>query len=90
MSDNKIEANEKIIIPDDDGVEHEFEVVLPFELDETKSSYLAVVPVEQAEAEEADLYVFRYEEEGDDLKVFQIDDDDEWDLVEEVLNTLLP
>lgn len=90
MSDNKIEANEKIIIPDDDGVEHEFEVVLPFELDETKSSYLAVVPVEQVEAEEADLYVFRYEEEGDDLKVFQIDDDDEWDLVEEVLNTLLP
>ncbi len=90
MSENKIEIGEKIIIPDDDGVEHEFEVILPFELDETNSSYLAVVPVEQVEAEEADLYVFRYEEEGDDLKVFQIESDDEWDLVEEVLNTLLP
>ena len=89
MSDNKIEANERIFIPDDEGVDHEFEVVLPFELDATNALYIAVVPIEQVEAEEADLYVFRYEEEGDDLKVFQIESDEEWDLVEEVLNTLL-
>lgn len=89
MSDNKIEANEKIFIPDDEGVEHEFEVVLPFELDETNASYIAVVPIEQVEADEADLYVFRYEDDGDDLKVFQIETDEEWDLVEEVLNTIL-
>jgi len=89
MSDNKIKASERIFIPDDDGVDHEFEVVLPFELDETNASYLAVVPIEQVEAEEAELYVFRYEEENDDLQLFQIESDEEWDLVEEVLNTLL-
>lgn len=89
MSDNKIEANEKIFIPDEDGVEHEFEVILPFELDETNASYIAVVPIEQLEDEEADLYVFRYEEADEDLKIFQIETDEEWDLVEEVLNTIL-
>lgn len=89
MSENKIEANERIFIPDEEGVDHEFEVILPFELDETNAAYLAVVPIEQVEAEEADLYVFRYEEEGNDLTLFQIEADDEWDLVEEILNTLL-
>lgn len=89
MSENKIEASERIFIPDDDGEDHEFEVILPFELDETNAAYLAVVPVEQVESEEADLYVFRYEEEDEGLQLFQIESDDEWDLVEEVLNTLL-
>lgn len=89
MPNNKIKETEHIFIPDEDGVEHEFEVVLPFELDKTKASYLAVVPVEQLEEDESDLFVFRYEEEGEDLKVFQIESDEEWDLVEEVLNTLL-
>ncbi len=89
MSDNLLKMNESIFIPDENDEEHEFEIVLPFELKETESNYIAVVPKEQAEEEQADLYVFRYTLEGDDLRVFQIDSDDEWDLIEEVLNTLL-
>lgn len=89
MSDNLLKMNESIFIPDENDEEHEFEIVLPFELDETESNYIAVVPKEQSEEEQADLYVFRYTLEDDSLRVFQIDSDDEWDLIEEVLNTLL-
>ena len=35
------------------------------------------------------MYAFRYEEDGDDLKLFTIDDEEEWNMVEETFNTLL-
>lgn len=82
---------ERIIIPED-GVEHEYEVLTLFDIEELGHSYVAVIPVEQVEEDEAELFVVRYEEDENDpelFKVFQIEDDHEWDLVEEVLNTLL-
>lgn len=86
-----LDVNEKIIIPDDDGEEHLFETLFTFDVDETGKSYVAVVPVEQSEADEIEVYAFRYEMQGedqDDLVLFPIDSDDEWDLVEEMLHTL--
>lgn len=86
-----LEENERIIIPDEDGEEHLFEVLFTFEVDETNKSYLAVVPVEQKDDEEVEVYAFRYEEkenDDDDLALFPIETDDEWEIVEEMLNTL--
>lgn len=82
---------ERIIIPED-GVEYEYEVLTMFDIEELGHSYVAVIPVEQVDEEEAELFVVRYEEDEENegqFMVFQIDDDHEWDLVEEVLNTLL-
>lgn len=86
-----LEVNERIIIPDEDGEEHLFETLFTFDVDQTKQSYVAVVPVEQTDTEEVEVYAFRYEMEGDDendLVLFPIESDEEWDLVEEMLHTI--
>jgi uncharacterized protein YrzB (UPF0473 family) len=86
-----LEEKERIIIPDENGEEHLFEVLFTFDVDQTKQSYIAVVPVEQSEEEEVEVYAFRYEEkenEDNDLSLFPIESDDEWEMVEEMLHTL--
>ncbi|WP_102026939.1 DUF1292 domain-containing protein [Salirhabdus sp. Marseille-P4669] len=85
-----LEEKERIIIPDESGEEHLFEVLFTFDVDETEQSYMVVVPVEQAEAEEQEVYAFRFEEPNgneDDLTLFQIESEEEWDMVEEMLAT---
>ena len=58
------EEQERIIIPDENGEEHLFEVLFKFDVDETGYSYITLTPVEQSEEEEVEVYAFRYEEEG--------------------------
>ncbi|MBU5265818.1 DUF1292 domain-containing protein [Virgibacillus proomii] len=84
-----LEEKERIIIPDENGEEHLFEVLFTFDVDENHQSYIAVTPVEQSEEEEVEVYAFRYEEKDeDDLSLFPIESDEEWEMVEEMLNTL--
>ncbi|MGD9677239.1 MAG: DUF1292 domain-containing protein [Vulcanibacillus sp.] len=81
------EERDYIFIESDEGVEEKFEVVYDFEVEGNK--YLFLVPFDSPdEEEEAEVYVFRYEEEGEDIKLFTIESDDEWNMVEEVFNTL--
>lgn len=83
-----LEQEEQIIIPDEDGVEHLFQVLTVFSLDNGQS-YVATIPSEQKEEEEVEVYVFRYEDDNDnDLKLFQVETDEEWDMIEEILYTL--
>lgn len=89
-----LSEEERIIIPDENGEEHLFEVLFTFDVEENNTSYIAVVPVEQGEEdeeEEQEVFAFRYEEQEneDDFALFQIETDEEWDLVEEMLNTLI-
>src|SRR5699024_11560437 len=80
-----LEENERIIIPDENGEENLFEVLFTFDVDDTKQSYLAVVPIEQKDDDEVEVYAFRYEENGDndnDLALFPIETDEEWEIVE--------
>lgn len=86
-----LEEKERIIIPDENGEEHLFEVLFTFDLDQTENSYIAVVPVEQKDEEEVEVYAFRYEEkekDDNDLSLFPIESDEEWEIVEEMLHTL--
>lgn len=86
-----LDEKERIIIPDENGEEHLFEVLFTFDVDETNHSYIAVVPVEQKDDDEVEVYAFRYEEKDkdeNDLALFPIETDEEWELVEEMLNTL--
>jgi len=80
---------EIIYIPDDEGNEEEFEVIMKFEVDGSDSKYMMVVPVETTDDEADEVYAFRYEEDGDDLKLFIIEDEEEWNIVEETFNTLV-
>jgi len=84
-----VEEPEIIYIPDDDGNEEEFEVIMKFEVDGSDKKYLMVVPVEGGDEESDEVYAFRYEEDGDDLTLYTIEDEEEWNIVEETFNTLL-
>jgi len=87
-----LEENERIIIPDENGEEHLFEVLYTFDVEENNQTYIALVPAEAEDDDEVEVYAFRYEEaesEEDDLALFPIESDEEWEMVEEVLNTLI-
>lgn len=86
-----LEAKERIVIPDEDGTEHLFETLFTFDVDDLGHSYIAVVPVEQIDDEEVEVYAFRYEvndKDENDLTLFPIESDEEWEIVEEMLHTL--
>ncbi|WP_010270657.1 DUF1292 domain-containing protein [Paenibacillus senegalensis] len=84
-----LDEPEIIYIPDEEGNEEEFEVIMKFEVDGSDKKYMMVVPVETEDEESDEVYAFRYEEEEDDLKLYTIDDEDEWNIVEETFNTLM-
>ncbi|GIO34845.1 MULTISPECIES: DUF1292 domain-containing protein [Paenibacillus] len=78
-----------IYIPDDEGNEEEFEVIMKFEVDGSDNKYMMVVPLEAGDDDADEVYAFRYEEDGEDLKLYMIEDDAEWEIVEETFNTLV-
>lgn len=90
MTDDQGYEPELIYIPDDEGNEEEFEVVMKFELEDSGTKYLMVVPAE-SDDETEEVYAFRYEEDedSDELKLYTIEDEEEWNMVEETFNTLL-
>lgn len=91
------EEAEIISIKDEAGEEMDFEVIMKFEVDDATSKfadmkYMMVVPLDdtdQAEDEADEVYAFRYDEDGDDLTLHTIHDEEEWDMVEETFHTLL-
>ncbi|NEW04559.1 DUF1292 domain-containing protein [Paenibacillus sp. SYP-B3998] len=85
------EEPEIIYIPDDEGNEEEFEVIMKFEVDGSDKKYMMVVPMDSGDEETDEVYAFRYEEDddGEDLKLFTIEDEEEWNIVEETFNTLM-
>ncbi len=85
---NREEEAEIIYIPDEEGNDEAFEVIMRFEPDDgTDRKYIMLVPADDSD-EEQEVFAFRYEEEGDDIKLFPIEDQEEWDMVEETFNTL--
>lgn len=90
MSEEKdLEQPELIYIPDEDGNEEEFEVIMKFEVDDSDQKYMLVVSTDESADESEDVYAFRYEEDEDDLTLYMIEDEEEWNMVEETFNTLL-
>lgn len=89
-----LEEPEIIYIPDEEGNEEEFEVIMKFEVESGQfagNKYMMVVPVEVDEEDEEtdEVYAFRYEEDGDDLQLYTIDNEEEWNEMEETFNTLV-
>ncbi|WNF37639.1 DUF1292 domain-containing protein [Bacillaceae bacterium IKA-2] len=88
----KNQERERIIIPDENGDEHLFEVLFTFDVDETEKSYMVLIAAgeEDSDDDEVEVHAFRYEEKGDsddDLTLHPIETDEEWNIVEEMLNT---
>ncbi|GFR38924.1 UPF0473 protein [Insulibacter thermoxylanivorax] len=95
--DEHHEEAEIISIADENGEESDFEVIMKFEVDDPESKYMAqkymmVVPLDDDDQDDDgvdEVYAFRYEEEGDNLTLYTIEEEEEWDMVEETFNTLL-
>jgi uncharacterized protein YrzB (UPF0473 family) len=82
--------DDRIVIPDENGDEHLFQVLFTFDVDATGNSYMVLAPEgsNESEDEEIEVHAFRYEEpEGGDLSLYPIETDEEWNMVEELLNT---
>jgi uncharacterized protein YrzB (UPF0473 family) len=65
---------------------------MKFEVDGSDAKYMMVVPLDSdgnEDEESEEVYAFRYEEDGDDLKLYTIESDEEWEIVEETFNTLI-
>ena len=75
---------ERIFIEDDEGVEHEYEIIMYLEPDGSEHKYVILMPVdEEDDSEEAEVVPFRYTEEGDEIKLFPLETEEEWQLVGE-------
>ncbi|MFV9510953.1 DUF1292 domain-containing protein [Tepidibacillus sp. LV47] len=83
----KEQEREFIFIPDDEGNEEKFEILYEFEVEDKR--YILITPADMDEdQEEAEVYAFRYEEDGKDMRLYPIENEKEWELVEEVFHTL--
>lgn len=72
------EEAEIIYIADDEGNDEAFEVIARFELDDgTDRKYLMVVPADEDENEEQEVFAFRYDEENEEIKLYPIEDQEE-------------
>ncbi|GAO99663.1 DUF1292 domain-containing protein [Fructobacillus ficulneus] len=84
---------DKITLVDENGDETLYEVLFTFHSEEFDRSYILLVPdgVEEDEQVDVQAYVFNPSEEGEATEedLLPIEDDEEWNMVEEVLNTFL-
>lgn len=84
---------QQITLVDENGNEQLFNVLFTFTSDEYKKSYILLYPEGTEDDEEVDIQAFAFnpDEDGEategDLE--PIEDDAEWEMVEEVLNTFL-
>ncbi|HET7578012.1 MAG TPA: DUF1292 domain-containing protein [Bacillales bacterium] len=90
MTDNE---KERFVI-EHEGEEHLFEELFHFTVEEKGTSYMVLVPVEKGnddtDDEEIEVFAFRFEESEDNKEVvsfYPIETDEEWEIVEEMLNT---
>ena len=72
----------------DDGSEVECVVLTIFEA--VDRDYIALLPTEGAEADEGEVYLYRYEEDADgNPSLDNIEDDDEYEVVADAFDELL-
>lgn len=75
----------KLTVMLDDGTEVECVILFTFESDEFNANYVVYFPADQVDADEIDLRVSKYVEDGDTSgQLIQIDEDadDEWEMIE--------
>ncbi len=73
------EVYETITLEFDDNTEIECDVIGVFDMDEQE--YIALVPTSERDAEEAEVYFYRYKEEGEEFTLEDIETDDEFEKV---------
>ncbi|WP_343070745.1 DUF1292 domain-containing protein [Bacillus sp. REN10] len=93
MEKDMTHDEKQITIIDENGNEQLCEVLFTFDSDEFEKSYVLYFPVgaEEDENEEIEIHASSFipAEDGQDGELMPIESDEEWDLIEEMLNTFL-
>lgn len=91
MADIHEHDDEFITLVDTEGNEELYQILLTFESDEFEKSYVLLYPATATDDEETELFAFRYEDpnEGLEGQLEDIDTDEEWDMIEEVLGAFM-
>lgn len=80
-----------ITIIDEEGNEELYEILFTFDSEDFDKSYVLVFPSGTSEGEEVELSAFSYTESDGGLEgtLSAIETDEEWEMIEEVLNTFI-
>lgn len=80
-----------ITVSDDNGNETLYEVLFTFDSEDYGKSYILLIPAGSEPGDQVDVlaYSFDSEAEGEDVYLNEIESDEEWDMVEGVLDTFL-
>lgn len=83
--------HEYITIVDEQGNEVLYEILFTFDSEDFEKSYVLLFPAGAGEGEEVELEAFSYKENEGGLEgtLSPIETDEEWDMIEEVLNTFV-
>lgn len=84
-----MDKNEKYVyIPDEDGNDVKFEVIIYFEIEKLKGQYIVATPAFE-DSDEAYAFKIFKDEDGSEVFVALEDDDDEFAMVLETYDTLM-
>ncbi|GAF39881.1 hypothetical protein FC83_GL000322 [Agrilactobacillus composti DSM 18527 = JCM 14202] len=91
---NSKDMNDRYVtLVDDQGNEELYQVLFTFDSEDYGKSYVLLYPASAKEDEEVEIQAFSFkpDENGDVAEgdLYPIEDDDEWNMVEEVLNTFI-
>lgn len=97
MSDNQPRDNEEIFtLVDEKGNEELYKEAMRFKSDQTGKWYICLYPLDEENDEEVNIEAFAFEPESDmdavedqDIQLIPIESDEEWAMVQEVLNTFI-
>ena len=84
-------GHDHVTIIDEQGNEILHEILFTFDSEDFGKSYVLLYPAGSPEDEDVELQAFSYveNEEGMEGELLPIETEEEWDMVEEVLNTFL-
>ncbi|GGE74947.1 DUF1292 domain-containing protein [Priestia taiwanensis] len=85
-------GEQQITIIDEEGNEHLCQILFTFESDDTGKSYVIYSPIGEFDEDGDPIYhasSFEANEEGEDGDLFPVETEEEWEMIEEVLNTFL-
>lgn len=88
---NNYDEQEYVTIVDEDGNEELYQILFTFDSEDFGKSYVLLYPAGVTDDEDVEIqaYSFVENEEGGAGDLLPIETKEEWDMVEEVLNTFM-
>ncbi|KRL95226.1 DUF1292 domain-containing protein [Limosilactobacillus equigenerosi] len=86
------DEQEVFTLVDEQGNEELYHEMMRFQSDETGKWYICLYPADEENAEEVSIQAFAFEpttDDDDEIELLPIENDVEWEMVQEVLNTFI-